>query len=121
MEFSPDSTTLCLLRDGEPIAVVVYSNYNGWDIEASIYTTSPDWKQDWFIRAGFEYPFEQLGCERITVRVDTDNIKSWKRAEKFGFVREGRLRKYRNGKDVFILGLLRAEYEHIKAESAQSA
>lgn len=108
--FPPDWVTLALLRDDEPIAGVVYHDFNGWDIQLSLFTTSPDWKHPAFLALMFEYPFNQLDCERITAHIDTDNIKCWKRAESLGFVREGEMRKARNGKNVFIYGLLRGDY-----------
>ncbi len=62
-----------------------------------------------YLRALFYYPFLQLKCERITVLIDDDNLKSIRLVEHVGWKQEGRLRKARPGGDVLIYGLLRSE------------
>lgn len=61
-----------------------------------------------------DYAFNELGLERIEARILESNIASKRAAEKFGYVREGTLRKYvyKNGRyeDVGIYSMLREEY-----------
>ena len=56
------------------------------------------------------YPFEQLGCERITGLVLEDNKAARKFDEGVGFQLEGTIRKAHQGKNILIYGLLREEF-----------
>lgn len=60
-----------------------------------------------FLRAMFFYPFLQLKCERITLLIDDNNLKSLRLVEHVGFEREGCMRRARPGGDVFVYGLLK--------------
>lgn len=60
-----------------------------------------------FLRAMFLYPFLQLKCERITLLIDDNNLKSLRLVEHVGFEREGCMRRARPGGDVFVYGLLK--------------
>jgi RimJ/RimL family protein N-acetyltransferase len=61
-----------------------------------------------------DYAFNELRLERIGAKVLESNTASKRSVEKFGYVREGTLRKYvyKNGRynDVAIYSLLREEY-----------
>lgn len=98
------------MLDDELAAVAGYEHFNGESIELSLATADQRWKLTPFLQAIFEYPFTQLGVERITAHIDVDNVPCWKRAEKLGFVREGELRRARKGKNTYVYGLLREDY-----------
>lgn len=57
------------------------------------------------------YPFEQLGCRRITAFISETNHRSREFQERFGFKREGRLRRFINAReDMLVYGLLRSDW-----------
>jgi len=62
-----------------------------------------------FIRAMFDYPFNQLGKERITAAVAKKNKKAIRFVRKLGFQYEGCLRRYYGNDDMHIYGILRSE------------
>lgn len=97
------------VKDGNPVAVVAFSNYReGEDVELSV-AGDPGSASRGLLACVWAYVFGQLGCSRCTVYIREDNAQSVKLAARLGFVYEGRLRKARNGKDVLVYGLLKEE------------
>lgn len=71
----------------ELVAGIVYHN---WDpqagvIELSAAATDSRWLSGPTIRAMFEYPFDQVGCQTVFLRVLEDNKRMCRIAERFGF------------------------------------
>lgn len=54
-------------------------------IEMSSAATSPRWLHPRMLRAIFEYPFDQLGCQLVVMRVSERNERMIGIARKFGF------------------------------------
>jgi len=70
------------------------------------------------VGAALVYAFEHLGAQRVRLYCDETNARSWRLAERCGFVREGHLRQTQRrarladgtwGGD-YVYGLLREEY-----------
>ena len=96
--------------DGPLIAGVVYNNYRESNIEMTIASTSPHWCKRGILRALFRYPFEQIGCRRVTAIADCMNVHVRGFLSRLGFLQEGEMRRaYRNGNDAVIYGMLREE------------
>lgn len=96
------------------IGGVLYHNYTGGNCEMTIATTSPRWATRNIISELLAYPFEWLGCRRITAITDADNTKSKSMLERLGFQQEGVIREgspRENGTDAIIYGLLKREYK----------
>lgn len=92
------------------IAGVVYHSFTGPNIAVDIASTSPKWCRKPILKSLFDYPFEQLGCRRITSIVSEENAKSIRFTEGLGFRREGVMREGgKAGRDAFLYGLLRSE------------
>ena len=102
-------TGVGIVQDNTLLAGVVYYAYRHPNIEMSIASVSPKWCTRSVLRHLFNYPFNQLGCERITVFVDADNQAVQKFDERLGFVREGVLRKAHPRGDAIIYGMLKSE------------
>lgn len=85
--FSPsmDATALGVVADGELVAGVVFERWNGVHVEASIAADNPTWANRATLFRLFHYPFEQLGCEAISVLVPSSNPQSLNLATKLGF------------------------------------
>ena len=98
------------ITDGERIiAGVVYSNYRHPNIEMSIASISPRWATRRILKALFSYPFEQLGCNRVTGIVDKDAVSTRRFDERLGFVHEGTMREGNPAGDAEIYGMLKRE------------
>lgn len=93
--------------DGQVVAVAGIGHWCGFDCELSIGATGGLSRE--FIRAVFRYVFDDLGCRRVTGRVDA--ALEWaKQLPRLGFVEEGRLREGAvGGGDTIIFGMLRRE------------
>lgn len=93
--------------DGRVVAVAGVGNWVGHDCELSIGSVGGLSRA--FIQAVFRYVFVELGCRRVTGRVDASLDWAGK-LERLGFVEEGRLRGAAlSGEDTLIFGMLRRE------------
>lgn len=89
------------------MGVVGYGNFTGHDCEVFIVLNKPVPPGCW--QTWFDYPFRQLGCLRITARVQSTNERSIRLVERLGFKAEGLIRKGTPEADVWIYGLLKEE------------
>lgn len=87
--FGPEATAIGLEENGLIVCGVVYSQYSGTDIQMSIAAETPRWCTRGNLRAFFHYPFEQLGCVRVTVLTAKANKRTRKLVEGLGFTLEG--------------------------------
>lgn len=99
------------LEDGErTLAAVVYNLYSGADIAMSYAGEGRRWLSRDFLRVMFGYPFNQLGCRRVTGYIEVGNVDSLRLALKLGARIEGRMREaLENGHDLWVVGMLRKE------------
>ncbi len=91
------------------LAGIVFYNYRHPNIEASIASINPRWCSRKILKLVFDYPFNQLGCTRVTVHVDSNNKIVQKFDERLGFVHEGTMRKAHGDTDAEIYGMLKSE------------
>ena len=103
-----------VLYDGVLIAGVVYSHYRPPSIEMSIASKSPLWANRRTLRAFFDYPFNELGCKRVTALVDSHNHAVRRFDERLGFRHEGTLRQGHPSGDAEIYGMLKHECRWIR-------
>jgi RimJ/RimL family protein N-acetyltransferase len=94
----------------ELIAGVVYNWYRQANIEITCAAVSPRWCTSRILRGLFSYPFEQLGCHRVTCVTEHTNESVRAFLARLGFREEGVMRRsYLNGNDAVIYGMLREE------------
>jgi RimJ/RimL family protein N-acetyltransferase len=99
---SPRAQAIGQLKDGELIAAVAYDEYTTNNILAHIRIDGKPTRDFW--HAIFHYPFEELGCKRITGIVEESNDKAVKLNKHLGFVEEARLKEAaHDGKDMVIM------------------
>lgn len=67
------------------------------------------WATKDFLFHAFNYPFNILGCSRVTGLVRIDNIAAQKFDERIGFIKEGVLREGQDGTDLIVYGMLKRE------------
>src|SRR6478672_10569999 len=105
-------TALGVIRNDYLIGGVVYHNYIGHDCQVSIALDQVAF-MPW--RALFEYPFEQLGCVRLTALIGRKNRKSRQLCERLGFKLEGVHIKGLDGKECAMsYGMLRSQCRWLK-------
>lgn len=94
-------------RNGEIVAGVVYTDYNGKQITAAIAADAPLARE--FVRVIFDYPFNQLKVERITATIEADNRKSHRLCKHFGFTHEAVLQRAGRRGDLHVYRLFRED------------
>lgn len=112
--FSPSAVGIGLEEDGVIKCGVVYDNYSGEDIHMSIAAETPKWCNRGNLRMFFDYPFNQLGCARVTAMVAKGNKRARRMNEGLGFVHEGTHRKaYHGGQTAISYGMVKEECKWI--------
>ncbi|HEV7306421.1 GNAT family protein [Ensifer sp.] len=93
--------------DGRLVAGVVYHNYapEAGVIELSAASTSKRWLTRQVLKGMFGYPFGEIGCQLIVLRVSERNAGMIAIAERFGFAshRIPRLRGRDEAEIIFTL------------------
>lgn len=108
-------TAIGVVRRGVLLGGVVYHNFRTWDVEVSVAFDRADWCLPKTLRGLFSYPFDQLGCVRMTAITPRSNEHTRAFLEGLGFKLEGVARKAVSGReDAFIFGILREECRFLK-------
>ncbi|MBP5398896.1 MAG: GNAT family N-acetyltransferase [Alphaproteobacteria bacterium] len=104
-----------ILRENRCLGMVAYSDYREKDSTwISICTWDKKWCTAKVLRQIFGVAFDALKCRRINALICEDNKASISLAERCGFVMEGKMRAYYpDGKDAFVLGMLRKDCKFI--------
>lgn len=108
------ASAIGVVESGQIIAGVVYNNYYGRDIQASIAAVKKNWASHKILYGLFAYPFLQLRCSRMTAQTRSSNKHAQNFLMRLGFEREGALRNWYGEDDAVIFGLLRTECRWIK-------
>lgn len=112
-------TAFGVVRRGNLIGGAIYHQYRpqDGDIMVSVAFDRPDWCLPGTVRALFDYPFNQLGCERITAAVGRHNKRSRRTVEGLGFKLEGVCRKALGRKeDLMLYGILKSECRFLNGQ-----
>lgn len=90
---SDDQVGMLQLIKGVPVGAVLYEQYNGTNIWVhAAGTPGKPWLTRQLIHNFFDYPFNQLGCDRITAWVEDTNSASKHFVERLGFKLEAVLK-----------------------------
>jgi RimJ/RimL family protein N-acetyltransferase len=116
---SPDRFKECkgigVIRNNLPIAGVVYSGYSpGHSIEMSVASIDKRWCNRHNLKAFFEYPFIQLGLERVWTQCSAKNEGVIMFNKRLGFTPEGyHKRGWPLGGDSITCGMLKEDCKWI--------
>ncbi len=110
MEVSEPCKAIGVYLDNQIAAVCLYRNYREYDIEMVFASDNPRWANRGNLRTFFSYPFEQLGCVRVSAYCSQHNKRSRKLIEGLGFKLEGMIRRGYDGKiNLCAYGILKDE------------
>ena len=102
-------------KNGEIVAGVAYANWNGPNVECHI---ASDGTRRWMTREYlwtiFDYPFNQLKCDRITVCVGEGNVASTRFVKHLGFTLEAKLEGAHPTGALLIFRLFRQDCRFIR-------
>ena len=91
------------LRDGELVGAVLYEGWSGPNIIMHAAGVDGHWISKDLLKTAFAYPFNQLGCKRITAWLEASNLKSQRLIEHLGFIQEATLEgAATDGSDVIL-------------------
>ena len=102
---------LCLRRDDETIAAVIFDDFNGQNVFMHCAAIpGKKWLNRHFLHEAFKHPFVTLGAGRITLWIETTNTQSISFARHLGFRHETVLEQAgQGGADVAIYRMFREE------------
>jgi RimJ/RimL family protein N-acetyltransferase len=109
-----DYEAIGVTRGGRIIGGVIYAEYRKMEPDQADIRThwagEPGWMTRKTLRVLFGYPFQQLGCVRITALTSRGNKRALDASRRLGFQIEGCVRDgFGTGKDALLLGMLRRE------------
>jgi ribosomal protein S18 acetylase RimI-like enzyme len=103
-----------LERDGKIEAVAIYNGLTDHDVEMTVAAVSGrKWASRSLLKAAFQYPFVQLGIDRVTAHIRESNTPALFAAERAGFKIEGRARKWFGNEDAIMFGMLKSECRYL--------
>jgi RimJ/RimL family protein N-acetyltransferase len=109
--FGKDARCIGVLNEsGLLIAAVVYTNFNDTNIELTIASISPKWATKGHIQGILSYPFDQLGCRRVTAVTARDNNHVRTFLKRLGFMHEGTLHDFLPTSDAVVYGMTKRYY-----------
>lgn len=99
------------MKGAEVVAGIIYHNFipEYKNIEISMVATNPRWATKKILNQLLSYPFNQLGCQRITTCIPSSNERAIKFNLGIGFRHEGTIRKGCGKEDMFVFGMLKTE------------
>lgn len=100
-------TALGLVRDNQIIAGVLYEDWNGANVNVHIAANGVNWLNREFLRVMFDYPFRQLGCNRLTSVTYSGNHASLRFQKHLGFEHEAVLREAHPTGDLIVMAMHR--------------
>ena len=105
-------TALGWVKEGKIVAGVMYEEFTEASIHATIVVEEQMMKG--FVHKIFDYPFNQLGANKIIVQANTANTESVNLAKRLGFTEEGMIKgAYLDG-DRIILTMTKDECRWLK-------
>lgn len=108
-EIADDAQFIGRIDGDKLLGVVAVWNWDGRGCEAG-WAGEPGWLSRGYLRFVFDYIFGQMGCHRVTGRIDASDAVAIAQTERLGFVCEGRIREAAaDGQDILIYGLLKTE------------
>jgi RimJ/RimL family protein N-acetyltransferase len=108
---TPPYTTMGIEREGEIVAGVIFSCFEGCDVHATV--AGKGWTRRFLEEAG-RYVFDHLECQRLTFLTEQASVE--RLAMKLGALREGVLRRHFGyGRDAVVLGVLREDWRFDRA------
>lgn len=97
-------------KNGQIIAGVAYANWNGVNVECHIASDgSKRWLTRQYLWTIFDYPFNQLRANRITICIGEGNTDSTRFAKHLGFTLEAKLQDAHPTGDLMIFRMFAKE------------
>ena len=102
----------CVTRsgnDGRLLGGVLFQNYRKRSIELHVQGFEPGWFSKWLCWAVFDYPFNQLGVEKLIGFVASNNLEALAFDLKIGFVVETAITDVVEGGGFIVVSMTRPQ------------
>ena len=107
-------------RGGQLVAGVAYADWNGPNVVCHIASDrSRRWLTRQYLWTIFDYPFNQLGCKRITVCIGQGNADSVKFVQHLGFQLETTLESAHPTGDLLVWRMFKDQCRWISQDFAK--
>ncbi|WP_161820446.1 GNAT family N-acetyltransferase [Bordetella bronchiseptica] len=94
------------IQDGRITGGILYEDFNGANVVCHIASEGRLWLNKQFLWMIFDYPFRQLGAQRMTAPIVSANTAAIRFVEKLGFEREAILHGAHPDGDIFIYRMM---------------
>ncbi len=108
-------TAIGKIQDGALVAGALYEDWNGVNITCHI-AGEGNWADRTFLAVIFDYPFNQLGVQRITAPICSTNSKSIDLVTKMGFNQEAKLRGATSKGDLLLFSMFKNECKYLRGK-----
>lgn len=102
-------------------AGVAYAEWNGVNVVCHIASEGRNWADRRYLSTIFDYPFNQLKCNRITVCIGEGNYESRNLVEHMGFTREANLQGAHPTGDLLVYKMFRGSCRYLEKPYAAFA
>jgi len=107
-DFGP-CVSIGIVHKGDIVGAVVFNEYRHPNIQITFVTTSPRWASPGAVKTVLSYPFNRLGCKRITAITNAKNQPARAFLCRVGFREEGVHPDALPDGDAVTYGLLRKD------------
>lgn len=107
------------LKDGLLVAGVAYAEWNGVNVVCHIAAEGKLWATRQFLWTIFDYPFNQLKCNRITVCIGEGNKPSRNLVERMGFTQEANLQGAHPTGDLIVYSMFKSGCKYLETPYAK--
>lgn len=113
--YSGSGSSIGLLKDGAIVAGVLYDNFTGKAVQMHVASDgSRKWMNREYLRTCFDYPFRQLGVNKVIGIVDSTNTDALRFDQHLGFVTEAVIKDAGKHGDLHILSMTRQQCRFLK-------
>lgn len=108
--FAGSGAGIGLVKNGQMVGGVLYDNFTGRAIQMHVASDGTrHWLNREFLRMVFDYPFRQLGVNKVIGIVDSANADALKFDLHLGFVTEAVIKDAGKHGDLHILSMTRQQ------------
>lgn len=100
-------TSIGVRRHGVVVAGIVYTNFTGTSVAMHVAAAEDNWIVPDLLWVSFDYPFRQLGCDKVFGYVKASNDLAMQFDLKLGFEVEAVIKDVYPDGDLFILSMRR--------------
>ena len=112
--FHPTDIVIANEREGNLLGGVIYTGYTGPAISMHVAAFTRQWITPNMLFCCFDYPFNQLGCNKLIGQVPEGNLTAVAFDKAVGFVEETRVKDVFPDGDMLVLTMYKKDCRYLK-------